>query len=62
MRYDIYIYVIRRLKVKDRQCTYNVTMRRARVTIVAMEKATRVKYYEWLYSFLSYTACKALAP
>ena len=55
---------------QDTQCTYNVTLRRVRVTIVAMEKQKVLNTMsewvsEWVsacvhvYSCLSYPACKS---
>jgi hypothetical protein len=45
---------------QDRQCTYNVTLRRVRVTIVVVEK----QYYILCVCIrsLSYPACNAHAP
>ena len=34
---------------QDRQCTYNVTVRRVRVTIVAVEKSVSVTYSERVF-------------
>ena len=46
---------------QDRQCTYNVTLRRLRVTTVAVEKN---KYYIFcvFVCILRYPACNAHAP
>ena len=38
-----------RLVIQDRQCTYNVTLRRVRVTIVVVETAKIIKYYEFVF-------------
>ena len=46
----------RHLVYKERQCTYNVTFRRVRVTFVAAETCS-----EFVCSF-NYPACKAQAP
>jgi hypothetical protein len=46
---------------QDRQCTHNVTLRRVRVTIVAVEKQNC--YIFWLcVCSLRYPACNAHAP
>jgi hypothetical protein len=47
----------------DSQCTYNVILKRVRVTIVAVEKSNKycITYSECACS-LSYPACKAHAP
>jgi len=45
--------------LEDRQCTYNVTIRRVRATIVAVGKATIITYC--VYNF-SYPACSAHVP
>jgi len=44
----------------DRRCTYNVTLRGVRITIVAAEKQLSINYYYCVcpYSCLSYPACK----
>ena len=34
---------------QDRQCTYNVTLRRVRLTIVAVEKAVSITQPECVY-------------
>ena len=36
-----------KLQMKDSQCTHNVTAWRVRVTIVTVEKAVSITYYEW---------------
>jgi len=45
----------------DRRCTYNVTLRGVRITIVAAEKQLSINYYYCVcpYSCLSYPACKS---
>ena len=47
----------------DRPCTYNVTLRRVRVTIVAVEKNRNKYYIFWVCVFsLSYPPCQAHGP
>jgi hypothetical protein len=46
---------------QDRQCTYNVTLMRVLVTIVAMENTIIITYSEFVLR-LRYPACKAHAP
>ena len=46
---------------QDRQCTYNVILRRVRVTIVAVEKLEYYIFWVCVCS-LSYPACKVHAP
>jgi hypothetical protein len=36
----------------DRQCAYNVTMRRVRVTIVAVGKAISITYSECVFLYI----------
>jgi hypothetical protein len=64
-RFVAAIYMVSAVKTRgkqDRQCTYNVRLRRDRETIVAVE---RNKYYIFLWACvcrLSYPAYKAHAP
>jgi hypothetical protein len=47
----------------DRPCTYNVTLRRVRVTNVAVEKKRNKYYIFWVCVFsLSYPRCQAHGP
>jgi len=38
---------------QDRNCTYNVILRRVRVTTVAVEKAISIKHYKFVSVFFS---------
>jgi len=59
-------YLMRRLgtEVKDRQCTFNVTLMPFRATIVAVEKQKKNIYYIFWECFCSrsYPTCNAHAP
>jgi len=48
------------MKEQDRQCAHNVTLRRVRATIVALESSMYYICWVCVYS-LSYPACSALA-
>ena len=48
--------------LQDRQCTYNVTMRCVRVTIVVVEEQFHIPCSDCMFCSLTYPACTVHAP
>jgi hypothetical protein len=48
--------------LQDKHCTYNVTVRRVHVTIVAVEKQFLIPYSDCMFCNLIYPACTVHAP
>ena len=47
---------------QDRKCTYNVTLRHVRVTIIEVEKAVTITYSELCVCSLTHLAYNVHAP